>query len=110
MPTIKAKNIIDAIDQTMGFPPEGEDNVKSTDKTKPTHADYLQLKKTTELNLRGLSIEWVVFDRTLQYATEQEERTRPKDYKGPAMLPTTKCDNEGNICKKHTPNTNHAPD
>ena len=54
--------------------------MQSTDKTKPTHTDYLQLKKTTELNLRGLSIEWAVLDRTLTYATEMEEKTRPKDF------------------------------
>lgn len=72
--------------------------MKSTDKTKPTHTDYLQLKRTTELNLRGLTIEWAVLDRTLTYATEMEEKTRPND-----------CNAEGEPCKKPTKNTNPAP-
>ena len=75
--------------------------MQSTDKTKPTHTDYLALKKTTQLNLRGLSIEWAVLDRTLTYATEMEEKTRPKDFN-----PEDGCKCQS--CKKPTPNTKDA--
>lgn len=92
--------------------------MQSTDKTKPTHTDYLRLKKTTELNLRGVGIEWQVLDKTLQLAIEMEEKTRPKGYEdGEAELARTITDNSGDEshrrlvkmkCKKPTANTKDA--